>query len=534
MRAEFSVVDRRHLAFALIVVAAIAWAFGSGNLHAPVQRDGSHFLFMAVNIAAGQPPYWASFETKNPFVEYLWAFGLMAFKGNSSVATARVVEHAYLSLTAFAIFVFIARAFLEPRLAHAHPYTSSLPNLTGIVAAALYLCATLDHRVTDDGFNIALYQSLPELATVWALLQVARTLSPVAAGLAGLGCFLAWFTKQTSLIALAFPMAAAILVAFPKQGFCRCAIAFIVPIVVCVTVWFGYLAATDTLGNYVLGTMSYRTEISALLWPEFGRNLGNLFRIANPGDLDSLAYQFHKVLAWFLPVLLAASAILAALRVLRGDRDGALVIGVAALWLLGTFAQAVVGLTFFRHYFLACIAPAALVAAVMLRDAPRIAVLALFVVPVAALTSVWAWKYASWAPAIAERARQAPMTHTVHGLRPLLPSGARVYNWNGLPHFHAYTGRPSDYPLNLWWPWIMTTLPEDQRDARLRAIFRESAPEYFLEIVESYPPNQGLKGFPLSLDLLAHWTGNRYELAGTVTPPAGRYGVPARVFRRVD
>lgn len=39
------------------------------NVQAPVQRDGAFFLFLAQNIAHGQPAYCATFETKHPLVE---------------------------------------------------------------------------------------------------------------------------------------------------------------------------------------------------------------------------------------------------------------------------------------------------------------------------------------------------------------------------------------------------------------------------------------------------------------------------------
>jgi hypothetical protein len=508
-------------AAAFAVISIVAAVFASANLGAPVQRDGAHFVFMAINIAAGQPPYWASFETKNPLVEYVWASAL-ALSPAAAVPTFRLVEHAYLALTAALLYG------AATRLERANA-------AVGAAAAALYLCAALDWRVSDDGFNIALYQSLPELVAVWAAVRIAALPTPGRAMVLGVACFFAWFTKQTSLVALAFPVAGAWLLAWRVVGFAasaRALLTFVAGAVVPLGLWFAYLAATDTLGNYVEGTMAYRIGISPLLWADLPRNFVALFTIARPWSPESLAWQFHKIVAWCLLGSLLATPVAVLARSRRGDRHGAVVLGLAALWFLGTFVQAIGALTFFRHYFLACLAPLALVAAIVVGRLRLVACTP--AVAVSALVAAWSYWYLQQGEAISTRARNAPMTLTVARLRELIPPGATVFNWNGLPHFHAYGGKSSDYPFNLWWPWIRVHRSEADRDARLRAMFRVSPPDRFLEIFEKYPAYEGLEPIALTPELLARWTGRRYELAGTVTPPAGRYGVPARVFARVD
>lgn len=513
-----------------VVFAALAAHRLSVNAFAPVQRDGAFFLFMAQNIAHGQPAYWATFETKNPLVEYVWAAAFLLAPGDVGIVrVARVAEHVWILVTALALagLCLMARRVEVPARARDHAAAAWLAGAVG----ATYLLLVTHYQVVDDGFNIAIYTTLPEAAAMALLLRASPARRSWGLAL-GVAFFCAWFVKQTSLFTLALPVATAVLLASRKQALLRgVAVALLVAAMMAGAFFFS-LWWNGTLDEYWRGAVHYKGIIASKVTTE--AFLGKLQSSLLPPDgVADLSAHFHTLLLYLVPPALLAWGV-AVLRSVRRAVAGASdsVIALLSAWFLGATLQAVLSLLFFRHYFISAIGPAIVAVGALCLSRPiatRVAGAALVFAG-----AVLIWDYKGLADITLRRAAEAPINRTVADIEAVVPSDAAVFLWGGLPHYHIARGRPSDYAQNMWWPYIMEDVTPWARDEALRTVLGPRPPDYVIEFYESYPEDQALTPVRLHPSLLRTWTGRDYVLVLETPPRAGRYGAPARVFRRVS
>ena len=504
------------------------------NAAGPVQRDGSHFLFMANNIYSGLPPYWASFETKNPFVEYLWAlFYIPLAPWTGIVIASRIAEGFYIALTGLITMyslVLCNRSFIS--------------NAAGVTTRGIYLFAIAgglavifilsDWRIVDNGFNIAIYQSLPEaLALLSALWLVKNTSLKVSVTL-GLAVFVAWWTKQTSVVTLAFPLVVTLFWA-QKLGRIRAyivsaAVAFSV-FVGCVGLFFLSLWNNGTFNYYFRGTHSFHfARAGADLTESFAKLWRLLFsRLDFP---DNLALWIS---AGFL--LLLGIFLVQWFRAHRGAGELKQFFPKLFLlaWLFGSLFQAYLPLEFFPHYFLACLVPAVICGGVFLLscDWLRADLRGISTVILAATAFALIGYYPQY-DLLHRMTESSPIYHRVARLGEIIPADKKVFIWGGLMHFHVLLERASDYPQNMWWPYIMNSMSQVERDKELRANLFDDPPDFFIEFYETYQSNLPATSVPLDNDKMKRWTGRDYKLVGGFKSSRGRYGVPVRIFKRLD
>ncbi len=504
----------------LLVLSASTMLFLSGNVHAPVQRDGSHFVFMANNIAHGQPPYWASFETKNPLTEYYWAVFIRLLHDHLSVVrAARVAEHLW--ILAGSLIVAILATRIVPRASdRSNSREERLARwLLGLGCGLTTLSLSLHWVVTDDGFNIASYQLVPEGISILLMLSLVERATTAKAVLLGIALFAGWAVKQTSIITMLFPLAATLIGATDRRLLARRLLSSGAVAVLLLAGFVLSLKMNGTFDNYAFSAIQYKRLIAAhfewdSLWSDFVWNLRGFPR--------SPLFFYHVVFILFAPVAVVAGLIS------RKWQD--VTFWVILAWYAGCIAQAFASLLFYRHYFLACIGPGILTFAFILGrfKVARWLVVAGFAVLAARLHL----DYVHSAGFHKERYTYAPMTRTVAELRSIVPPDATVFTWGGLLHYHVETGKPSDYPQNMWWRFIVRGLPPEERDRMLRDILHTHPPDYVLEMMETYPPSNCLEPIRLDPDLLRRWTHCEYSVAGEIPAKDGRYGCPVRVFRR--
>jgi hypothetical protein len=497
---------------------------------APVQRDGAFFLFMAQNIAFGQPAYWATFETKNPLVEYFWAGAYLLSPGNPTIIqAARFAEHAWIVATAMclALVCFVARR--APIAGRPVRHVEAVV-VSGVVGAT-YLLLVSHYQVVDDGFNIAIYTTLPEAVAILLLLagQPDRSWWRIALGVA---LFSAWFVKQTSGMTLALPAVTALMLAPRFREFFRGIVVATVIAGALAGAFFVSLWSTGTLDEYWLAAVQFKGVIASKV--TFARFLDGLHATLAPprGIRDTLA-RFPAILLYLVPlVTIVWVTVLARERRVPAAGTYGLPVAVLCAWFLGSTLQAVLSLLFFRHYFISAIGPALVaIAALCLRSttATRTAAIGL-----AAVSAALVADYRGLGDITRTRSVEAPINRTVAEIAAVVPREATVFLWGGLPHHLLERGRPSDYPQNMWWPYIIEGLNPAERDARLHAVLSPSPPEYVVEFFETYPPEQALVPVRLDAELLRSWTGQRYVVVLETAARPGRYGVPARVFRRMS
>lgn len=528
-RAELPSISRFGLLFAVTAILVVAVFYLWSNIDAPMQRDGAHFVFMANNIAHGQPPYWASFETKNPMVEIFWSlFIWLLAKSIGIVEAVRVAETFWVMATSILIFLVVSSIFPMSRKAGGVHFGPARM-WPALAVALLYLVLALDVRVADDGLNIALYQSLPELALVALLVRAPNGRYFAHGGLVGVLVFLAWFVKQTSLLPAFLILVGYAFIQRRKlrpswwAGLCLGAIGGVTSFVL-------HLIVTGTLDNYLLGTTIYRSGIAPALASEFLANA----RAAYSVPLWSLTLgQFlaaHRVWTAIALILLMPLATIYLYRSRENSWGSArLALFLSVCWMVGAWLQAVLALTFFPHYFLASLAPVAVVIGVLISMSSRLVAFILSA-GVLSLFSGLVGSYADMKASNTLRGETAPINlstaQVLHFIRP----GERVFNWSGLPHVLVAQGAPSAYPLNMCWPFIMTGLPDDTRKRMLKDVLR-IPPDVVVAMNEHYPANQGISNYSMNESLLKEFTGQDYVLVYRTSQMPGRYGDPVSVFR---
>ncbi|MFM0222411.1 hypothetical protein [Paraburkholderia dipogonis] len=515
----------------LLIIMTVVAFYLRADMHAVMQRDGAHFVFMANNIAHGEPPYWASFETKNPLVEIYWSPFIRLFSAAFGIVeSARIAEACWVAATALLIFFVVSvpsRAAL-PRQRDASPIASTV--LPAAAFSLLYVVLALDVRVTDDGLNIALYQSLPELALLALLLRVPRNHWFAHGFLIGVFVFLGWFVKQTSLLPAALVVVAWLAI---MRGRLRYSwlIGGCLGALVCLGGFALHLILTDTLQNYLLGTVKFRAGLSPVLMDQFIANAKASYLV----PLWSLNLeQFlsaHRVWTAIAMVILTP---LAAIRLYNTRSEGwtirrvALVLAVA--WMFGAWLQAVLALTFFAHYFLASLAPVVVVAGLLLSMSGKRVIFASSAV-VLALVAGLIYSYVGMKAVNELKSAAAPINRSTAEVMRFIKPGDKVFNWSALPHVLVAQGAPSAYSMNMCWPYILASLPEATRTQMLKQTLR-MPPDVVVSMDEESPPDQGLRNYPMTEVRLKELTGQNYVLVHTTAPIAGRYGNPVSVFRR--
>ncbi len=298
-------------------------------------HDVGGILYNAMLLARGELPYVADIELKAPGSFYLaWVFA-----GDRGTDIARLQVWANLwAIAGQLALASIAWRAAGPRVA--------------VVAAGLL--ALVDAHLDSMDANYVTWAQLPQiLAMGWALAAArchgpARALGFVIAG--ALGGFAAMVKQPSGVVLLALSLAA--LPGLWSSDWRQCvrtqlaiaggAIAVHVPLVL------HYLAAG---------------ELSALL-SSYPVNRWGLSYVTAGGREHAWPMPVEGALAtiYFLALPLVPAAFAAAAT--RGRGSAARTLGwPVAIWLLCTVAQAWVGARFYKGYFLAAAAPAALLAA---------------------------------------------------------------------------------------------------------------------------------------------------------------------------
>lgn len=258
--------EKKRIYFAGFVCIASALAFFMYQINqlAPVQRDGSHFLFMANNIANGQSPYWASFETKNPFVEYYWAAFFKVFKGDFHIVElARIAEALYLLVTSVVLFLFARRA-VATNLDVDSPFEAEKHSALAGIISLLCFYLLYSWKVNDTGLNIAMYQPLLEMLALLVGFRLLSSPSYPSACLLGFLCFLAWFTKQTSVISVGVPLVVLLLLQRERLFLLRYVAVAVAVASVLLALFFLNLKIQGTFDNYNRSTFEFKSLIFSL------------------------------------------------------------------------------------------------------------------------------------------------------------------------------------------------------------------------------------------------------------------------------
>lgn len=504
----------------------------SVNQFAPVQRDGSHFLFMANNTAHGQNPYWASFETKNPLVEYYWSVFFRVFDGNAHIITlARIAEAVYLFFTSLIVFL-IARHALRAQSSIVKPHQWF--DRSSFVAAAISVLGLFlmsSWRVTDTGFNISQYQTLLEGACLLWAFSLFKQPSYSKAIALGVFAFAAWFVKQTSVIAVGLPLLL-LFVLYPNKKHVLKYLGVAIGVATSLLIlFFINLAFEGTLENYNRSTFEFKSLIfsvsnSDFAIMRFNNALNNAFALTNPQQRFS-----SYLLLFFLtfPVILLIDIV--ANRIAAPNKPRNSIKWIIYAWFVGSMIQACMGLTFYPHYFISSIVPALL--SVMLLCSRRSPSLLLGVVALAVSTKLF-WDYRDDDTTLYSMREAAPVYHSVKALSSIIPTEATVFNWSALSHYHVLNQKSSDYPQNMILPYVLIDVDDDKRKAMFQNTFNNAPPEYVIEFRETLPKFTPLRTFPLTPEHLEEWSGTEYRNLANFRPHRGRYGLPVFVFVRGD
>ncbi|BBU27665.1 hypothetical protein BTHE68_13990 [Burkholderia sp. THE68] len=521
----------RWVLLASVIIAALVALYAYANLPAPVQRDGAHFVFMANNIAHGQAPYWASFETKNPLVEIYWSPILLLLAHKLGLAgAARVAEALWIGATGlllFGVIVSVSRDRAEKISAGARSRSFVL---AGFAAASLYVVLASDVRATDDGLNIALYQALPELALLAALTRMPERHWFAHGLLIGMLVFLAWFVKQTSILPAALLIVCWMAIVrrrslLPWALGAGCAAAL------CLGGFALHLMLTGTLHNYLFSTMYYRAGLSTSLVTDFLTNAQRSFLIPlwklNLAQFLS-AHRVWTAIAMIAMVPWAFSWLFRTREQGWTRRRIALTLGVA--WMVGAWLQAVLALTFFPHYFLACLAPVAFTMGLLLASSsPHVSLSGSAVSIILAAGLVFT--YSGMRAENELKSQRAPINQSTREVMQYIKPQDKVFSWSCLPHVLLAHEAPSAYPLNMCWPYIAVALSESTR-MQMLARTLSTPPDVVVAMQEQLSVIEGMKNFAMSEALLEQLTGQHYVLVHTTAPIPGRYGSPVSVFRR--
>jgi len=512
----------------LIILSFVAATYTFANLDAPIQRDGAHFLFMAKNISHGQAPYWASFETKNPLVELYWSPFLIFFAERFGVGgAARIGEGVWSLLTAGALFYLIKSK------------TQILPNRksalflmsigSALFVSLFYLSLSMDVRITDDGLNISLYQSLTELIVIIILLKPIDRLDFLHGALLGVTIFLAWFVKQTSILPVL-----ALLAVFVFHVHARITRFWIIGVfsgsLILLSLLFVHLLLSETWSNYVLGTYLYKISLAGLALPTFAENAINAYKFPHQWDLNSVLGT-HKIWTAFATVLLTLASLhifWKARNISANDHTNALLL--SNVWMWAVWLQAILSLTFFSHYFLASIAPVCLTLGLIVVNSKsclaRLTLVAIIVGFFVLFNS-----YVKIGQENKLRNETAPINLAAVEVLAILKPEDRVFNWSGLPHILLKHGAESAFPLNMNWPYIMTSISAAKRTDMLKFTL-SVPPDVVIAYEEDYPLVQALNSEKITPERLKELTGYTYVLVHKTQVRPGRYGNSWHVFRK--
>lgn len=519
-----------HFYLFTLISGCLAYFMFSMNQYAPVQRDGSHFLFMANNIAHGQNPYWASFETKNPLVEYYWSLFFRLFEGKAHIVIlARVAEVFYMFLTALLVFSMSSIALKKQLIRNETQEQNSNVNISllagGIASLSLFLLTSW--QVTDTGLNIAAYQTLLEGLCILIALALFKHPSMFKAVLLGSVVFSAWFIKQTAVISVGLPLLAILLFHPNKFAMFKYVAVAVATSVVLLLLFFLNLYIQDTLANYQRSTFHFKSLIFSMSNSDFAQQ-----RFLATFNNAFTLYEPQKRFSSYLLVAVFTLPFVALIDVLLSKRAGNITEGdtlrwVVYAWFLGSMIQACMGLTFYPHYFLSAIVPA-LMSLFLFLSARNIRPILIGVLMT--LTTLLYLDYRDEDKTLMAMSDAAPINATMNVLSRIIPKDATVFNWGALSHFHVQYGKQSDYEQNMILPYVLMDVTEEKRKEMFQETFKHSTPDYVIEYKETLPLFTPLRTFPISTQHLKTWTGEDYRVLANYTPPAGRYGLPIYIY----
>lgn len=519
-----------HFYVFVLISGCLAYFMFSMNQYAPVQRDGSHFLFMANNIAHGQNPYWASFETKNPFVEYYWSLFFRIFEGNAHIVVlARIAETFYMFLTSILVFVMSSMLLTKQLSNQTNSENNSKLNISllagGIASLSLFLLSSW--KVTDTGFNIAAYQTLLEGIAILVALALFKRPSMLKAVLLGCSVFCAWFIKQTAVISLGLPLLAILLFHPNKVAILKYVAVAIITSVVLLALFFLNLYLQDTLANYQRSTFHFKSLIFSMSNSDFAhqRFLAAYQNALSLYEPQKRFYSYLLLAVFSLPIITFIDVVLTKRAGKITDADK--LRWVVYAWFLGSMIQACMGLTFYPHYFLSSIVPALLSFFLFLsarKNNPAVGGALI------AITVLLYLDYRDEDKALISLSEAAPINSTLNVLSRIIPKDATVFNWGALSHFHVNYAKPSDYEQNMILPYVLMDVSDEARKEMFQETFKESTPDYVIEFKETLPLFTPLRTFPISVNHLRQWTGEEYRVLANYTPPPGRYGLPIYIY----
>ncbi|HOZ47532.1 MAG TPA: hypothetical protein PK468_13065 [Candidatus Hydrogenedentes bacterium] len=527
--------DRAFLWASAAFLLVLSAFFVTVHAHGAFYRDDSLFLFIANNIYHGLAPYWASFETKNPFVEYWWAVFYVPLAPIVGIVVAsRIAEGVFMAFTAlFATSVVLHLGRLTRQ--NGGEGKGDDARLFALLVGVGVLHVLSDWRMTGNGLDISLYQSLPEGLSLLLALRLLYRRSLLGSVAFGVCVFWAWWTKQSSLMTLFFPLMLTVFWSWRIGRFKDYAANVAVAVLVftgLVAGFFVILIFNGTWTYYLRGTYGYNSF-------KLGSHLPYAWARFKSMVVDS-RFPFNSF-AWASGVLVILAVVFGCQILLARKRRQAvplLHVKVFALtWYAGSVFQAYAPLTFFHHYFLACWTPMAIaVAAFLLSWAPVRRNLAAVNFVVLALLCTLVLPYWSQREEIDAIRQATPIFGRVGEINAIVPKGSRVFFWGGLLHYHVLNEKKSDYAQNMVWPYIIDTVTDEERTAEIRRHLDGRPPDYVIEVFETYIAPRRLRPFRLDPDTLRKWTDHEYRVCLDLpaVPGAGETGPPIRVFQRID
>ena len=482
---------------------------------------------MAKEIYKGHSPYFGVMDSKNPLIEYYWALVHLLTPWSDIIFSARLAESLWIGGTIFLIVKLISRDYPE--------YEEKLTTFPILIVSQFILSFW---KITDNGLNISIYQSLFEFISIYlgyTLLITNKNQSDKTYYLQGCGLggaiFLAWMVKQTSLICTVIPLLTFVIFFLLDSKLPKKRIRFISlclgASVSCFLVgcFFLYLHHTDTFSNYWAGTFTYNYTLS-----KNGLQSGGQISLLQ----KVWEYISHpKTLAGSLILVVGLSS-LVGLFFIKRLKQPVFFLGIV-LWNLAVILQSLGKFTFFNHYFLALVIPALLLLSLALASISR-NVSRKWII--ACITLVFSIHFTSQLinqkKALRKMSTLSPQTVRIEALEKIIPKDSKVFNWSGLMHYFVESDIESHYEMNQSWFYIVKYHWEnnDELNSYMKKKFSNSSPDFFLEQWENYPKDQLLGEFRLTPEILYKWTGNLYEPVLVIPPGNKRYELELILFKK--
>lgn len=492
--------------FPYIVWALVLGYYLAYALNSAFQRDGAHFLFMSNQICDGYSPYWASFETKTPLVEYFWCGfhrSVNLFFDSTIWQSARVFESLYIFATTALFYRFLRDNKVDLSIS--------------TVFSTLLLVFLADPRITDNGFNISIYQPLLCFSVLLMAHKILSEKNIVILKAIGLGIllFCSWFVKQTSV----FDISAALLFIFLisknsiRERLRRASFA-ILPFFLIILGFVAYLQNTNTLQYYLLGTFNFhlkRVDLGVDFVSDGIKKLWGAFSF--PENYPAYLFVLFCLLVFFLIML----------PIKRPQEKHNIII--LLLWAFGCIVSALVPLTFFKHYWINLAFPLFAVCALMLTGFSKIIRMTVSF-GLALVTSAFIFKSHQF---ISKNSLEKSAQYRISlEIDKYISSADTIFMWGGLPHYYVLKYKVSKIPQNMWWSFIQDS--KEKNALKVGDYLRKYRPNKIIQMYERYSLNQSLYPFFLDEKLILELSGCEYRLMVNIENISGRYGVPVSIW----